>query len=241
MTERTVSRWTRRSTISSASSPGTGSSSLAGRRVVRLRPAGLPAEGVERDVLRDPGDPGLERVPAVEAVQALEDPDHRLLEGLVHVLLLRQEALTDVARQGSVPAVDLDEGLGVARLEVQNQESVVQGGIAARRLALVGNPDDHQSATHWNVCGGSRVARSARIVGASNTASSLTPRRRGLRDQPTIMRPGGLGTHAARSCVVQRGLQPRRSPAIRSGCRVARGRAAGRRARCRRPLYRTSA
>ena len=115
--------------------------------------------------------------------------------------LLREEALADVPGERPVPAVDLDEGLRVARLEVQNQESVVQGGIAARRLALVGNPDNHQSATHWNVGGGSRVARSARIVGSlehrvePNTSSTGPPRSVDERSGR-----GGLGSQAARSC-----------------------------------------
>jgi hypothetical protein len=39
--------------------------------------------------------------------------------------------------------MDLDERLRVPRLEVQDQETVIQDGIAARRVALLGDPSDH--------------------------------------------------------------------------------------------------
>ncbi len=114
-----------------------------GALVLFERPAPLPADDVERDVLGDPRHPRRQRVPAVEPVQALEDTDHRLLQRLVRVLLVAQEAAADAAGERAVPGVDLDVGLGVSGLEVQHEHAVVQALVRALCLALVGNPDDH--------------------------------------------------------------------------------------------------
>jgi hypothetical protein len=46
-------------------------------------------------------------------------------------------------REAAVPAVDLDEGLRVAGLEVEHEHTVVQGGITTPDGALRMEPDDH--------------------------------------------------------------------------------------------------
>ena len=47
--------------------------------------------------------------------------------------------------------MDLDEGLRIPGLEVQDQEAVIQDGVAAQRIALLGNPDDHRYPNNSNV------------------------------------------------------------------------------------------
>jgi hypothetical protein len=56
---------------------------------------------------------------------------------------VREEALTHPAGERPIAVMDLDERLRVPGLEIQDEETVIQGGIAAQRFALVGNPDDH--------------------------------------------------------------------------------------------------
>src|SRR4029453_15406683 len=113
-----------------------------GRPIIGLGASRSTTKDVEGDVLGDPCDPGLEGVAAVEPVEALIDPDHRLLEGLVAVMGIREEPLTHTAGERPVAAMDLDERLRVPGLEIQDEETVIQGGIAAQRVALVGNSDD---------------------------------------------------------------------------------------------------
>jgi hypothetical protein len=47
--------------------------------------------------------------------------------------------------------MDLDEGLRIPGLEVQNQETVIKDGVAAQGVALFGNPDDHSYPDNLNV------------------------------------------------------------------------------------------
>jgi hypothetical protein len=93
--------------------------------VVEHGPARPAPDHVERHVRRDARDPRLEREAAVEPVQALEDADHRLLEGLVGVVGVRQQPPADVSGQPAVTLVDLDECLGMSGLEVQNEHPIV--------------------------------------------------------------------------------------------------------------------
>src|SRR4029453_3243362 len=114
-----------------------------GRPIVGVGGSRSATKDVEGDVLGDPGDPGLKGVAAVEPVEALIDPDHRLLEGLVAVVGIREEPLTHPVGERAVAAMDLDERLRVPGLEIQDEETVIQGGIAAQGVALVRSPDDH--------------------------------------------------------------------------------------------------
>src|SRR4029450_13410760 len=114
-----------------------------GRPLIGLGASRSTTKDVEGDVLGDPCDPGLEGVAAVEPVEALIDPDHRLLEGLVAVMGIREEPLTHTAGERPVAAMDLDERLRVPGLEIQDEETVIQGGIAAQGVALLRSPDEH--------------------------------------------------------------------------------------------------
>jgi len=75
-----------------------------------------------------------------------------------------------VAGERPVPVVDLDEGLRVPDLEVQDEETIVECGIAARRLSLVGDPDEDQSLPDWNARSACRVTGRTEEVSARGTA-----------------------------------------------------------------------
>ena len=79
--------------------------------------------------------PGLQRVAAVEPVETLIDPDHRLLEGLVDVLGIREELPAHPPREWPILLMDLDERLRVPLPGSPDQELVIQDGVAAQRAA----------------------------------------------------------------------------------------------------------
>ena len=92
---------------------------------VALRTTRAGADHVERHVGGDARDPRLELIPAVERAQAAVDPQHRLLDGLVGLLAILQDAVADLGRQGPVLHVDVGVGVDVTRLEREHQALVV--------------------------------------------------------------------------------------------------------------------
>ena len=96
-----------------------------GRHGVALRTARARADHVERHVGGDARDPRLELIPAVERAQTAIDPQHRLLDGLVGLLAILQDAVADLGRQGPVLHEDVGVGVDVTRLEREHQALVV--------------------------------------------------------------------------------------------------------------------
>src|SRR4029450_5274767 len=114
--------------------------------------------------------------------------------GLVAVVGIREEPLTHPAGERPVAAMDLDERLRVPGLEIQDEETVIQGSIAAQGVALVRSPDDHCYPPQSKNVGSTREVLEHRSrPGWTTVARSIGPPREAerLRDLAHGMRISG--------------------------------------------------
>src|SRR4029079_2439403 len=118
--------------------------------------------------------------------QALEDPDHRFLHGLVRVHRVGQEPPADVPREGAVAAMDLDERFGVPGLEVQHEQTVVDRRVIVAPVAYLRNPCGHTSPLNGERCEG--------VVGCPGWHASPCPPPRVARTPPPS--EGDIGPRA---------------------------------------------